>query len=118
MQSDQQDSTTTQCWVSPIQAIVGQTIYKWTDLYAGTFLSEFDAVKESYEFNKKRYGKTVFFGDYFQRYNENRLVEHCLILMETANAMQETRAAKEIQKRALELLDDSRLRSALPEALV
>lgn len=38
---------------------------------------------------------------------------HILLFIETANALNEPNAASEGQKRALELLDDSRFKSAL-----
>lgn len=108
-----QDHLATECWISTNNPFVRQTIYNFVDQYGGNFLSEFDLVKETYEFNLKRYGKSSAFGKHFKQYNENRMVEHSLILIETASAMHETNAAKEIQERALELVDDSRLKSAL-----
>jgi len=114
MQLSQEDHRTTECWIASNNPIVRQTVYNLADKYDGTFLNEFATVKETYEFNLQRYGKSSIFGDHFKYYNENRLVEHSLILIETASAMQETQAAKEIQERALELLDDTRLKSALP----
>lgn len=114
MQVNQENHRTTQCWMASYNPIVRQKVYHLADNYEETFLNEFAMVKDTYEFNLARYGKSSIFGDHFKRYNENRLVEHSLILIETASAMQDNQSAKEIQQRALELLDDIRLKSALP----
>lgn len=87
MQATREDHLTKECWMTPESPIVQQRVCSLAGQHNGNFLREFDEVKETYEFNLKRYNKKEVFGDHFKRYNENRLIEHCLILIKTANPM-------------------------------
>jgi hypothetical protein len=71
-------------------------------------------IKERYEMMVSRSDKSKVGRAQLKSMNENRLVEETLLLIETAKALNEVDTAKEIQKRALGLLDDRRLRKALP----
>jgi hypothetical protein len=87
------------------------------DKYLGNLLTEFAVIKERYEMMVSRSDKIKVGRAQLKSMNENRLVEETLLLIETAKALNEVDTAKEIQKRALGLLDDRRLRKALPSSI-
>ena len=53
------------------------------------------------------------FGEHFKAFNENNFVEETLRLINLALAMDDAKAAKEIQAKAFAILDDYRLNDAL-----
>ena len=55
-------------------------------------------------------------GASFKAYNENHFVQESLQLIEVALALDDAKSAKEIQQKALAVLDDHRLRDAIPKA--
>ena len=65
--------------------------------------------------NTSMYGGKNF-GEPFKAYNENNFVEEVFRLIDVAVALNDMKAAKEIQAKALTILDDSRLRDAIQKA--
>jgi len=102
------------CWIIAKQLVIKNKEFDLADKYLGNLLTEFDVIKERYEMLVARSHNSKVGHAHLKSINENRLVEETLLLIETAKALNEVNSAKEIQKRALGLLDDRRLRKALP----
>ena len=77
-------------------------------------MRECGKVKESYDRDKAMYGGRNF-GEHFKAYNENNFVEETLRLIDLAVALDDAKAAKEIQAKAIAVLDDHGLRDAVPK---
>ena len=103
-----------QCWNMGKDAIIKTKAYDLARKYIGNPVREWGKVKEMYDMNKAMYGGKNF-GEHFKTYNENNLVEESLKLIEVALALDDKKAAKEIQAKALAILDDYRLNDAIPE---
>lgn len=72
----------------------------------------FNEAKADYERNLALYDNPQVGGERFAAYNEKSLVEESLRLIKLALAFENEAAAKEIQQKALDLVDDDRLRDA------
>lgn len=101
----------TECWAMAQEAVISQKAYDLARKYMGNPEREFGKIKESYERNKALYADENF-GEHFRAYNENRFVKDTLQLIEVALALGDAAAAREIQQRALAILDDYRLLDA------
>ena len=95
--------------------IIKAKAYDLVRKYIGNPVREFGTVKETYDRHITMYGKKTF-GERFKAYNENNFVEETIQLIDVAIALDDTKAAKEIQKKALAVVDDYRLRDAIPKA--
>jgi hypothetical protein len=103
-----------QCWDMAKTTIIKDRAYDLVRKYIGNPVREWGKVKQMYEMNKAMYrGKN--FGEHFKAYNENNLVEESLKLIEVALALDDKKAANEIQAKALVVVDDYRLRDAIPK---
>jgi len=102
------------CWTVAKQIVIKNKDYDLADKYLGNLLTEFDEIKERYEMMVSRSDKNRPGYSHLKNLNENRFVEQTLLLIETAQALKESDTAKEIKQRALKVLDDRRLRKALP----
>lgn len=105
------------CWIVAKPVVIKNKGFDLADKYLGNLLTEFDVINERYEMMVSRSDKSKVGRAQLKSMNENRLVEETLLLIETAKALNEVDTAKEIQKRALGLLDDRRLRKALPSSI-
>ncbi|MGD9873045.1 MAG: hypothetical protein AB7T27_02125 [Kiritimatiellia bacterium] len=101
-------------WEAAKDAVIAAKRYDLARKYIGNPVREFTKVKAMYDHNTTLYDDPGTGGDHFKAYNENNLVEESLKLIEVAIALDDRPAAKEIQAKALTVLDDYRLRDAMP----
>lgn len=106
-----------QCWDVAKEAIVKAKAYDLARKYISNPVREFDKVKAMYDQNTAMYGGENF-GERFKAFNENHFVEETIRLIDVAVALNDSNAAKEIQLQALAILDDYRLRDAIPSEKV
>jgi len=104
-----------ECWNVANDSVIEAKAYDLARKYIGNPVREFTKVKEMYEHNKTLYKNPRIGGDHFKAYNENHFVEECLKVIEIALALDDKKAAGEIQTKALAILDDHRLQDALPK---
>jgi hypothetical protein len=109
----EQKGLAAQCWDMAKDAVIKAKAYDLARKYIGNPVHEFDQLKEKYEQVTGMCGGKNF-GESFKAWNDNNLVEKTLGLIEMAVALEETKAAREIQKKALAIVDDHRLRDAIP----
>lgn len=109
-----QKELATQCWDVAKDAVVKAKAYDLARKYIGNPVREFGKVKAMYDMNVAMYGGKNF-GESFKAYNENHFVEETIRLIDVAVALNDTKAAREIQEKALAVLDDYRLRDAIPK---
>jgi len=109
----EQKDLAAQCWDMAKTPIIKAKAYDLIKKHIGNPVREFVKVKAMYEQNTEMYGGKNF-GESFKAWNENNLVEETLRLIEVAIALDETKAAKEIQEKGLAIVDDHRLRDAIP----
>lgn len=109
----EQKDLATQCWDMAKKAIIKAKAYDLARKYIGNPTREFGKVKAMYDQNTTMYGGKNF-GEPFKAWNENNLVKETLQLIEVAIALDDSKAAKEIQEKALAIVNDYRLRDAIP----
>ena len=109
----EQKDLATQCWDMAEEAIIKAKAYDLARKYIGNPVREFGKEKAMYDQNTAMYGGKNF-GESFKAWNENNLVKKALQLIEVAIALNDSKAAKEIQGKALAIVDDYRLRDAIP----
>ncbi len=109
-----QPESAKQYWNVAKDAIIAAKRYDIARKYIGNPTREFTKVKAMYDHNTTLYDNPQIGGDHFKAYNENHLVEESLKLIEVALALDDKKAAKEIQTKALAVVDDHRLRDAIP----
>ena len=102
-----------QCWDVAKEAVIRAKQYDLAKKYVGNLVLEFTKVKAMYDYNTALYETKDIGGEHFKDWNENYLVEESLLLIEVAVALGDQKAAKEIQKKVLEVVDDHRLRDAI-----
>ena len=102
-----------QCWRWAKPAILNAKRYDLAGRYIGNPVREFDVVKEMYDMMANR-GAGAIGGATLKQMQEDRFVEQCLQLIDLSLALDEPKAAKEIQEKALAVVDDRRLRKAIP----
>jgi hypothetical protein len=102
-----------QCWNIAKEAVISAKEYNLAKKYIDNLINEFIKVKAEYEHLTTLYKNKDICGEHFKVWNENHLVKQSLLLIEVAVALGDQKAAKEIQKRALAVVDDHRLRDAI-----
>lgn len=112
---ENQKELASECWDIAKDAIIAAKRYDLARKYIGSFVKAFTKVKAMYDENTTLYDNPQMGGDRFKAYNENHLVEESLQLIEVALALDDTKSATEIQQKALAILDDHRLRDAIPK---
>lgn len=100
------------CWFIAKESVIKAKDYELARKYIGNPVREFGKIQEKYDELKEMYGMNNT-GNYFKYTNENSFVEETLRLIDMAIALGDAKAAKEIQAKALAILDDNRLRDAL-----
>jgi len=108
--------TARQYWDVAKDAVIEAMRYDLVRKYIGNPSREFIKVKAMYDHDTTLYDDPRIGGDQFKAYNENNLVEESLKLIKVALALDDMQAAKDIQKKALTVVQDYRLRDAVPEA--
>jgi hypothetical protein len=103
-----------QYWNTAQDAVIAAKRYDLARKYIGNPVREFTRVKANYDLNTTLYDNPKMGGAQFKAYNENHLVEESLKLIVLALALDDKKAAKEIQGKALSVVDDYRLHDAIP----
>jgi hypothetical protein len=103
-----------QCWIVAKDTVIKAKRYDLARKYVGKPAREFVRIKAMYDLNAKLYDNPNFGGAAFKKYNENHFVEESLQLIEVALALDDAKAAKEVQEKALVIVDDQRLNDAIP----
>jgi tetratricopeptide (TPR) repeat protein len=101
-------------WNVAKDAVIDAKRYDLARKYIGNPVREFIRVKAMYDHNTSLYDDPRIGGDRFKAYNENNLVEESLRLIEVSNALGNKKASLEIQAKALAVVEDTRLRDAIP----
>lgn len=101
------------CWRIAKDAVIAAGRIDLARKYLGDMAGEFAAVKAMYDRNTALYNNPKIGGERFKKYNENRFVEECLSLIKVAVAIGNLDVAKEIQTKALTVVNDARLRDAI-----
>jgi len=83
--------------------------------YIGNPVTQFTKIKAMYDLKTSMYDDDRFKEPHFREYNENSFVEESLRLIEISLQIGNAPAALEVQEKALQVIDDPRLRAALPE---
>jgi len=102
-----------QCWNVAKDDVISAKRFDLVRKYLGNPVREFTRVKAMYDQNTTLYDNPQIGGAHFKAYCEDHFVEESLRLIEVAVALGDQRAAKEIQKKALAVVDDYRLRDAI-----
>jgi hypothetical protein len=110
----EQSDLAKQCWDSAKKAIIKAKAYDLANKYIGDPMREFVKTKAMYDLQTTMYGR-IGSGNQLKSSNENRFVEEIVSLIDVELASGDARTAREIQEKALAVLDDSRLRDAIPQ---
>ncbi|MCK5605922.1 hypothetical protein KAR91_28755 [Candidatus Pacearchaeota archaeon] len=102
-----------QCWNVAKNEVISTKRFDLVRKYLGNPVREFSRVKAMYDYNTTLYNNPQIGGAEFKAYNEDHFVEESLRLIEVAVALGDERAVKEIQKKALAVVDDYRLRDTI-----
>lgn len=101
-------------WDLAKDAVIHAKRYDLARKYIGNPVREFIRVKAMYDHKTSLYDDPRIGGNRFKAYNENNLVEESLRLIEVSNALGDKKASLEIQAKALAVVQDARLRDAIP----
>jgi hypothetical protein len=102
-----------QCWDAAKDEVIFAKRYDLVRKYIGNPVREFTRVKDLYDHNTTLYNNPQIGDAEFKAYNENNFVEESLRLIDVSIALGDMVAAKEIQKKALAVVDDYRLSDAI-----
>ena len=76
-------------------------------------LTEYSSIKSSYNLEMENFTKINILPERMKTYAANRFVEHTLQLIDYCVAINDSKSAKEIQKMAIGLVNDNRLKDAI-----
>ncbi len=102
-------------WNVAEDAVISAKRYDLVRKYIGNPVREFLEVKARYDEEKASYDDPRMGGEHFKAWNEDHFVEESVKLIGVALALDDKKAAQEIQQQALAILDDYRLRDAIPK---
>lgn len=100
------------CWNIADDIIIKSEEYDLARKYIGDPVQEFGKVKDSYAQLITMYGGET--GESIKLFNEKNFVNESIRLIDVALAFDDIEAGKEIQKKALSVLDNPRLQKAIP----
>ncbi len=100
-------------WIVAKDAVIAAKRFDLARKYIGNLTREFVQLKAMFDLNTSLYDDPRFGGDEFKSYNENKLVEESLKLIEVAIALGNKVAAAEIQTKASAVVADPRLSAAI-----
>ncbi|MCK5305811.1 MAG: hypothetical protein KAJ66_01615 [Candidatus Omnitrophica bacterium] len=102
-----------QCWNIAKDEVIDAKRFDLARKYMGNLVREFTRVKAAYDHDTTLYNDPKIGRMDFKAYSEDHFVEESLRLIEVAVALGDTTAANEIQKKALAVVEDYRLRDAI-----
>jgi hypothetical protein len=103
------------CWIMAKDAVIGGKHYELAAKYIGDPERALAQIKQSYDLNLTLYKDPRIGGASFKPYNEKRLVDESLQLIAVMQAVNNQDQAAALRDAALKVLDDPRLRAAVPE---
>lgn len=101
------------CWNVAQKTVIIAKRFDLAKKYMPDLLQEFTRLKMRYESNLKFYDNPKIASPQFKAYNENSFAEAILRLMEVSVATGDEKITKEIQKKALAVVNDKRIRDAV-----
>jgi hypothetical protein len=102
-------------WFMVKDAVIGAKQYELAAKYIGDPEMAFLNIRQGYERNVVLYKDPRFGGAHFKAFNEKNLVKESLQLISVLQAVNQRDQAVTVRDSALKLLDDPRLRAAVPE---
>lgn len=106
-------ATAKEYWPMAKDAVIAEKRYDIAKKYLVDLSEEFTKLKKNYDSNVSHYDDPRFGGERFKKYNENNLVQESLKLIEVALALDDEKAAQDIQTKASSIIDDPRLSKAI-----
>jgi hypothetical protein len=103
-----------QCWIVAKDVVIKAKRFDLARKYIGNPEQEFILLKQAYDLLIPLYGDPQL-GKHIKHDNEKRFVEESLQLITVALALHDLKGAKEVQEKSLAVVDDQRLRDAIPE---
>jgi hypothetical protein len=103
------------CWHMVKEVVIAEKRFDIARKYIGNPVREFNQIKEMYEQNVKLYDDPRIGNEHFKAFNENHMVEQTIQLIQVAIALGDQKAAREIQQKALAIVEDYRLVDAVPK---
>ncbi len=104
-----------QCWILFKDAVIAAKQYDLAHKYVGDAQSAFVKMKAMYDLTTTLYKKQPDGGKLLTQWNEKHFVDESLQLIEVELAVNEADTAQKIQQQALGVIDDARLRNAIPK---
>ncbi len=102
-------------WDSAQEVILDEKRFDLAEKYMKDIEGEFVEVKQSYDRNLRFYEDPNIGNEHFKTYNQNSFIKESLKLIEFALATNKRDAAVSVRDKALKVLDDQRLRDAIPQ---
>ena len=99
-----------EAWSTVKQSVFKTKAHDVSKKYVEDPFREWQEVKQAFDTQNAMLGSRKG----FKTFNENRFVTETLLLIEMALALDKMQAAREIQAKALEIIDDQRLKEAVP----
>ncbi len=109
----EQSALAVKCWDIVDEQIIKEKAYDLARKYMKNYVSEFEKIEAEYTKLIPMYGINNS-GDGIKKINEKKFVDASVLLIDLALSLGDVTEAKEIQKKALAVLDDPRLRDAIP----
>lgn len=102
-----------ECWIMAKDALYSAKRYDLIRKYLRNPATEFVRIKAMFDMSTSLYDDERFKGSPLKESNEKRFIEESLRLIEITRELDPV-AAQDIQRKALSVIDDVRLRNALP----
>ena len=112
-QVESEPSNAKRYWVLSKTAIINCKRFDLLKKYKYNPTREFEKVKSEFSRKNSALYQARLNDDFSKEYDRNEFVKDSLELIEIAIALEEQGAAEEIQKQALEIIDDERLKEAI-----
>ncbi len=110
----EQEDLAVQCWKYAKDVVIKTRTVDIAKKYLGDPVQEFMKIKAMHDMHAANYGREPFDDEVFKSVNEDSFVERVVRLIGVAALIGESASAREIQEKALAVVDDDRLREALP----
>ena len=102
------------CWIVAKSLVIEQKDYELAKKYIGDFAESFDQIQLQYD-SLKEYSDKNPQSRSVMSFAKKHFVDETIELIKFAVAIDNMAAAKEIQEKALKVIDDPRLRKAIPD---
>ena len=104
------------CWNVAKDTVIQQGALELAQKYIPNPTGEFERIKGSYDMMIELSEKQAEHGDHWKKYAEKQFIEDSLQLIEISLSISNRVAATEIQTNALKVLNNERLKEAIPPA--